>query len=102
MSKRWRPINEGIGPFSRLNLQLTILSTETAVKVLGEGRMPKYWDKEYYFKCARSNRLPDYNLDPPDEDEIPDHLTEEELMLDDYLEPPDNWEETCQMLGVIY
>lgn len=96
MSIRWRPKNEGIGPFSKLNLQLAILSTEIAVKALGEGRMPLYpWSKNYIQRrnLNSENRLPDYNMDPPDE------------LLEDIedcreIQEPENYDETCQMLGL--
>ena len=35
MTRRWRPRNEGIGPFSRLNLTMATISTAAAVKSLG-------------------------------------------------------------------
>ena len=50
------------------------------------------WDENYVYRKVLSagNGLPDYNLDPPD-DEKPDL---------EGIDVPDNWEETCQMLGL--
>ena len=45
--------------------------------------MTKYWDKEYYFKCVHTNSLPDYNLDPPEDDDY----EEENDKIDDWPIP---------------
>lgn len=45
-----------------------------------------YWDKEYYFKCVHTNNLPDYNLDPPEDDDY----EEENDKIDDPWPIPDS------------
>lgn len=45
-----------------------------------------------YLPIAKyDNRLPDYNLDPPED---------EEKKKPEGPDEPDNWEETCQILGL--
>jgi hypothetical protein len=84
---RWRPKYEGIGPFSKLNLESSILSTEKAIEALGRDRfMPIYpWSKNYIQRKSLNsgNRLPDYDLDPPEDDpEYP----EDSDQIDDYID----------------
>ena len=98
MSTRWKPKYEGVGPFSKLNLESSILSTEMAVNALGKDRYMQtyYWNKNYHTQKVlnSSNRLPDYDLDPPEDD------SEETEKYEDWPEPPENMEEMSQMLGL--
>jgi hypothetical protein len=52
------------------------------------------WSEIDMYRWLSSNPirgLPDYNLDPPEDDEIPIHCKPDE---------PDDWDEPCQMLGL--
>lgn len=33
-----------------------------------------YWNKDYYFKKAQGNKLSDYNLDPPEDDDFEEEM----------------------------
>jgi hypothetical protein len=33
-----------------------------------------YWNKDYYFKKAQGSKLPDYNLDPPEDDDFEEEM----------------------------